>query len=83
MLPVFYRKSTAPYSSDFCRLADLDYDSWSLRKSVTFKTSNRKYVFLKTKMCLYDHYFQAVQTALFYKKCVLTCDLRILKKWLV
>ena len=35
-------KSTAPSSSNFCRFADFGWDSWSLRKMFTFKTSDSK-----------------------------------------
>ena len=44
---IFDRKTTAPSSGDFCRLADSDYDSWSPRKSLTFKTSDIIYIFKK------------------------------------
>ena len=47
---IFYGKSTAPSSSNCCRLADLDLDSWSLRESLTVKTSKSKYVFLTSRM---------------------------------
>ena len=43
---IFYWKSRAPSRGNFRWLADLDKDSLSLRKSLTFKTSDRKYVIL-------------------------------------
>ena len=39
---IFDRKTTAPSCGDLRRLADLDLDSWSLRKSLTFKTFDCK-----------------------------------------
>ena len=52
---IFNRKSTAPSSFDFCWLAHLDYDSWSLRKNITLKSSSSKYVFKKNKIKIPAH----------------------------
>ena len=68
---VFDRKSTVPPSGKFCSLAELDSDSWSLKKVSPSKLLKNKYVFFKLqqkKVLYYFHmidYVQAIQTVLF------------------
>ena len=63
---IFDWKSTTTSSSNFCWLADLDSDSWSLIQSLTFKTSysctQAALVFFLNNIFCIISYFQANQT---------------------